>query len=171
MHKAAGPAVSIILAIAFLAWLVVPNVLTARNRSRQKRTMADMRTIATALEARATDVSSYAIAPDAHNENPGTSAEAFATLHRESFADLERALVPTYIKNLPRKDGWGVDFDIRTGHYIGKGKATMYALRSYGSDRRPDGDSYTGRITKAFREDIVYSNGTFFQYPEGSCAQ
>jgi len=167
----AGPAVSVILAIAFLSWIAVPNVLTARNRSRQKRTMADMRTIAAALEARASDVNSYAIVPDAHNENPGTSVEAFTTLHHESFADLERALVPKYIKKLPRKDGWGVDFDIRTGDYIGKGKATMYALRSYGSDRRADGDSYTSRISKAFREDIVFSNGAFFQYPGGSCAQ
>jgi type II secretory pathway pseudopilin PulG len=167
----AGPAVSVILAIAFLSWIAVPNLLTARHRSRQKRTMADMRTIATALEARATDVNSYAFVPDAHNENPGTSVEVFATLHRESFSDLERALVPKYIKKLPRQDGWGVDFDIRTGHYIGKGEATMYALRSYGSDHRPDGDSYAGRTIKAFREDIVYSNGTFFQYPDGTCTE
>jgi type II secretory pathway pseudopilin PulG len=169
MRKAA-PAVIVILAIAFLASLMVPNFLTARNRSRQKRTMADMRTIAAALEARATDVNSYTIVPDAHNENPGKSVEAFATLHHESFSDLERALVPTYIKKLPRKDGWGVDFDIRTGNYTDKG-AALYAVRSYGSDRRPDGDSYTSRTITAFREDVVYSNGSFFQYPEGTCTE
>jgi type II secretory pathway pseudopilin PulG len=167
--RRAGPAVIVILAIALLLSLIVPNFLTARNRSRQKRTMADMRTIATALEARATDMSSYAIVADAYNANPGKSVEKFATLHRESFSDLERALVPTYIKKLPRKDGWGVDFDIRTGHYVGNGKATTYALRSYGSDRRPDGDSYAGRTISTFREDIVYSDGSFFQYPEGVC--
>lgn len=169
MRKAA-PAVTFLLAIAFLASLMIPNILTARNRSRQKRTMADMRTIATVLEARATDMNSYTIAPDAHNENPGKSVKEFATLHHESFADLERALVPTYIKKLPRKDGWGVDFDIRTGNYTEKG-AMLYAVRSYGSDRRPDGDSYAGRTIKAFREDLVYSDGTFIQYPEGSCVQ
>jgi len=169
MHRA-GPAVSVILAIALLSWLVVPNFLNARNRSRQKRTMADMRTIATALEARASDMNSFTIVGDAHNANPGKSVKEFSTLHHESFADLERALVPKYIKKLPRQDGWGVDFDIRTGHYTEKG-ATLYALRSYGSDRRADGDSYAGRTIKAFREDIVYSDGSFFQYPEGSCAE
>jgi general secretion pathway protein G len=170
MRKAAGPVITATVMIALVASFMVPNLLKAMDRSRQKRTMADMRTIATALEARATDLNSYTIVPYARDTSPGKRVEAFATLHRETFSDLEHALVPKYIRELPRQDGWGVDFDIRTGNYNAKGEAMLYALRSYGSDRRAEGDSYAGRPTKTFDEDIVYSLGNFFQYPEGTCS-
>jgi type II secretory pathway pseudopilin PulG len=166
-----GAPVAIVIVVSVVASIIVPNVLTARNRSRQKRTMADMRTIATALEARATDLNSYTVNPAATRANAGKRVEEFGTLHRESFADLERALVPTYIEKLPRKDGWGVDFEIRTGDYNEKGQAMLYALRSYGSDRNPDGDAYEVRVNTAFREDLVYAQGTFVRYPEGLCGQ
>src|ERR1700704_2238101 len=49
----------VVAIIGILAAIAIPNMLTALQRSRQKRTMADMRTIATAWEARATDVNKY----------------------------------------------------------------------------------------------------------------
>ena len=52
----------VVAIIGILAAIAIPNLLTAMQRSRQKRTMADMRTIATGWEARATDVNGYAIA-------------------------------------------------------------------------------------------------------------
>src|SRR5437660_12266334 len=45
----------VVAIIGILAAIAIPNLLTAMQRSKQKRTMADMRTIATAWEARATD--------------------------------------------------------------------------------------------------------------------
>lgn len=59
------PAIAIAVIVAFFSIMIIPNLLTARNRSRQKRTMADVRTIATALEARASDLNSYTIDPAA----------------------------------------------------------------------------------------------------------
>ena len=47
----------VVAIIGILAAIAIPNLLTAMQRSKQKRTMADMRTIATAWEARATDIS------------------------------------------------------------------------------------------------------------------
>ncbi|HYS55984.1 MAG TPA: prepilin-type N-terminal cleavage/methylation domain-containing protein, partial [Thermoanaerobaculia bacterium] len=49
----------VVAIIGILAAIAIPNLLTAMQRSKQKRTMADMRTIATAWEARATDVNRY----------------------------------------------------------------------------------------------------------------
>ena len=46
----------VVAIIGILAAIAIPNLLTAMQRSRQKRSMADMRTNAQALEARATDV-------------------------------------------------------------------------------------------------------------------
>ena len=49
----------VVAIIGILAAIAIPNLLTAMQRSKQKRTMADMRTIATAWEARATDINRY----------------------------------------------------------------------------------------------------------------
>ena len=42
----------VVAIIGILAAIAIPNLLTAMQRSEQKRTMADIRTIATAIEAR-----------------------------------------------------------------------------------------------------------------------
>lgn len=155
-----------VVIVAILAAIATPNLLTARGRSKQKRTMADIRTIATAWEARATDLNSYTVEPDRHSAT-GTDASDFERLHRVIPADLQRVLTPTYIRKLPLKDGWGYDFDFRTGSYKGEA-AQMYALRALGSDGRDDGIPYTGIPIKTFRDDIVFSNGSFTQFPEGT---
>src|SRR5215813_5867250 len=49
----------VVAIIGILAAIAIPNLLTALQRSRQKRSMADMRTISTAWEARATDENKY----------------------------------------------------------------------------------------------------------------
>jgi type II secretory pathway pseudopilin PulG len=144
--------------------IVAPNMWEAMNRRRQQQTLADMRSIATAWEARATDRNSYTIDPDPHDSR-GVDASDFSILHRVSAADLERALVPTYIRKLPRNDAWGNAFEFRTGDYR-NGAAQMYALRSLGSDGRPDLHPYGSRASTDFKSDLVYTNGSFLQYPE-----
>src|SRR3954464_5648987 len=89
----------VVAIIGILAAIAIPNLLTAMQRSKQKRTMADMRTIATAWEARATDVNKYNAA--------GTISAVTACSNSITQADLSGALAPTYIKLLPNKDGWG----------------------------------------------------------------
>src|SRR5215212_5240736 len=69
--------------VGILAAIAIPNLLTAMQRSKQKRSMADIRTIATAVEAYATD----------HNRYPPPG-------------ELESSVVPTYVKSLPKVDGW-----------------------------------------------------------------
>ncbi len=43
----------VVAIIGILAAIAIPNLITAINRSRQKRTISDMRTIATAWESQA----------------------------------------------------------------------------------------------------------------------
>ena len=52
----------VVAIIGILAAIAIPNLLTAMQRSKQKRTMADIRSIATAWEARATDMNNYSAA-------------------------------------------------------------------------------------------------------------
>lgn len=136
----------IVAALAFLAFValyIVPSLLTALNRSRSSRTMADMRAIATAWEARAEATNSYVI---------GT---------RLNSAELARVLEPKYIRKLPRTDGWGSEFVLTAD-------ADTYSIRSFGSDGKPDRDAAPKGPMTHFGDDVVYANGSFVQYPEGA---
>ncbi|HYR28812.1 MAG TPA: prepilin-type N-terminal cleavage/methylation domain-containing protein [Thermoanaerobaculia bacterium] len=141
----------VVAIIGILAAIAIPNLLTAMQRSRQKRTMADIRSIATAWEARATDVNEYTVAgmswPDTAPDFIGGS--------------LSGALQPTYIKLVPAKDGWGTGF---AGGVTADGQA--YSIESYGKNK-VDEDDDQGGPTGTFDADIIFSNGTFVQYPEG----
>jgi general secretion pathway protein G len=146
----------VVAIIGILAAIAIPNLLTAMQRSKQKRTMADMRTIATAWEARATDVNRYNAAGVTL---PTVSVDA---------ATLGNYLSPTYVKTFPQRDGWGNNWNF----WLDKGMATataaqVYAIVSGGKDGTFQGNNPLGGATTAFDCDIVYSNGTFIQYPEG----
>jgi type II secretion system protein G len=145
----------VVAIIGILAAIAIPNLLTAMQRSRQKRTMADMRSIATAWEARATDTNDYGAA--------GASVTWPATTANYVRQTLAAKLAPTYIKTLPEKDGWGTEW--------GAGVSTdlqAYSIESYGKDK-VNGTETAGSVqtTQKFDCDIVFSNGNFVVYPEG----
>jgi general secretion pathway protein G len=153
------PAGLLLALLTLLAWIAVPNFLTARNRSRQKRTMADIRTIATAWEARSTDRDEYTIG----RPRPGTTSQ------RVSTADLARALEPKYVKQMPRADGWGNELQFTMNDVDEHGRAQGYAIRALGSDDRPDRiANMASGATTDFADDIIYSNGSFVRYPESA---
>jgi general secretion pathway protein G len=145
----------VVAIIGILAAIAIPNLLTAMQRSKQKRTMADMRTIATAWEARATDLNKY--------------NAAGLTLPSISIAgqNLSDFLAPTYVKSFPTKDGWGNPWAFYADQAWGSATAAqVYAIVSKGKDGTAQA-SPAGGATTAFDCDIIYSNGTFLQYPEG----
>lgn len=132
--------------LGILAAIAIPNFLTAMQRAKQKRTMADMRTIATALEAYGTD-----------HENEEYPPGEYA-------ASLAPHLQPTYVKALPGVDGW--ETGIRYTPLPGRG----YMIRSAGGDKvfeHESPDEYSRGATSHFDCDIVFVNGEFLQYPEG----
>ncbi len=144
--------------VGALGWIAVLNLVEARNRSFQKRTMADMRTIAQALEARATDTKTYGLIPS--DTRKRVALGDLGPLRRARHSELERALVPKYIKRVPRYDGWKHEFDVRVA-------ANMYAVRSVGNDGRAEGNVYTNTLIQGYERDLVFTDGTFIQYPEG----
>src|SRR2546430_5292522 len=94
------PYTTLFRSIGILAAIAMPNLLTAMQRSKQKRTMADMRTIATAWEARATDMNKYNAAGCSYPTATGKVA----------VTDLDTYCSPTYIKTFPKNDGWGTPY-------------------------------------------------------------
>lgn len=139
----AGAACVILIFIGMLAAIAIPNLLTAMERPKQKRTMAGIRTIATAVD-------SYI------NEN--NKLPEAATLE-----ELRSLLVPKHASTLTAKDGWGNDLRYAP---LPQG----YALGSGGADGKLDQalDEYkVQQGTQDFDCDIVFAYGKFVQYPAG----
>ncbi len=147
----------VIAIIGILAAIAIPNLLNAVQRGKQKRTMSDMRALATAIEAYAVDNNVYPAATC----NAGLYTTTTVTLGLTSFTNL----TPTYIAQPPKVDGWGQFLAYGTD-----GPKQQYILISGGRDKtittNPPGSNACGTTTD-FNSDIVYSNGVFLVYPDG----
>ena len=143
----------VIAIIGILAAIAIPNLLNAVQRGKQKRTMADMRALATAIEAYHVDNGMFptAACPGGVYTTPGSA------LNDNSFSSLS----PTYISTPPARDGWGnfLIYNVNNGQ-------SQYNIISDG--RNGAADATLCGTTTDFNDDIVYSNGTFLQWPDGS---
>lgn len=115
---------------------------TARRDSMQR-----MRAIATAWEARATDINSYTVLNLANGAVPPDV--------------LAGALMPTYIRDMPRTDAWS-----RPLLFEVSGNGMAYTIRSGGDNGQIDLQTPPG-ATSTPGADIVFSNGNFISYPAG----
>jgi prepilin-type N-terminal cleavage/methylation domain-containing protein len=147
----------VIAIIGILAAIAVANYWNALNRGRQKRTMVDQKAVATAWEARATDVGAYSAAGFTFPSQTYTTAQ------------MQTMLTPTYIAAIPLRDGWEVLMDFGADQAIGASTgAVTYAIRSRGRDGTLDtAGAYPEGTTTKFDCDIIFSNGNFISYPEG----
>ena len=145
----------VIAIIGILAAIAIPNLLNAVQRGKQKRSMSDMRTMATAIESYAVDNNFYPTA--------ACPAQAITTGNVLNDTSLS-VLAPTYIANPVRKDGWDHFFKYGTDVTT---NAQAYGLISQGRDGADDG-SILCTTTTNFNNDIVYSNGGFVQFPQGA---
>jgi type II secretion system protein G len=143
----------VIAIIGILAAIAIPNLLNAVQRGKQKRTMADMRVLATAVEAYHVDNSAFPAASCA----TGIFTDSGTALASNSFSNL----TPTYVVSVPRQDGWGNYFVYNVDAALSK-----YNIRSLG--RNTTLDSTACGTTTDFNDDIVFTNGTFVQWPEGA---
>ena len=129
----------VVAIIGIIAAIAVPNLLSAIDRGKQKRTMADLRSIGTAVEQYAIDNAGYPTAGD--------------------MATLEGVIEPTYISTAPLTDGWSRPFTVASVN-------TEYTVCSGGKDGGGCTND-AGGATSAFTDSITFANGQFVQWPEG----
>ena len=137
--------VIVVVIIGIIAAIAIPNLLNAIDRGKQKRTMADLRSMGTAIEEYSIDNNFYPAATD--------------------VSELESTVTPSYIRKLPERDGWGMDIAVDS-------TSTEYTLGSCGKGASScDGStlalSGSGGKTTSFTDHIIFSNGSFVQWPEG----
>ena len=129
----------VVAIIGIIAAIAIPNLLNAIDRGKQKRTMADMRSIGTAVESYAVDNNVYPVATTA--------------------AALQSVVAPIYIKTMPTQDGWNNTFQVAAA-------TNQYTLYSTGKDGA--GSTCTAGTTVTFADEICFINGQFLRYPQGT---
>ena len=148
----------VVAIIGIIAALLIPNFLDALQKAKQKRTVADIRNMGTAMFSWLTD-------------QVGASA-AGATVDMSSYksisvGNLASALVSQYIQDIPSNDGWkgAYSFYLDTANPLAK---TVMAIRSGGRDKVYAAASYTvGSFDPTdYDQDIVWADGFFVRWPQ-----
>jgi type II secretion system protein G len=129
----------VVAIIGIIAAIAIPNLLNAIDRGKQKRTMADLRSIGTAVETYSID----------NNEYPTVATPA----------DLATVLEPTYIRNMPQADGWSNGFFVDAD-------PTTYPLCAGGKDG-DDFTGEGAGATNDFNDGITFVDGQFTLWPVG----
>ena len=110
-------------------WESIELIQTALRKEKALRTGAELRTIATALEAYRRDKGSY--------------------VQADTGSALIDHLAPSYLSSIIRLDAWSRELNY-------KGSATSYRLSSLGPDGKPDTDDdivfENGRLVKGALE-------------------
>lgn len=138
--------VGVIIILGIIAALTIPNLLTAQQRAKQRRTMSDMRSLAVAIETYQVDCAAY---PNCKTIN-----------------ELADVLSPFYIKVTPIVDGWEKPFK-----YELKKEGEGYCLISFGKNGvqdifEPYPEFHQPFSQSDFDQDIILCNGEFISYPE-----
>jgi len=134
----------VVAIIGIIAAIAIPNLLNAIDRGKQKRTMADMRSLGTSVE-------SYAVDNNFYPKGMASIAAAALSTH----------VSPIYIKTVPTTDGWNNAWDVDS-----TGTGSEYTITSPAKDGTQG--TQTGGQTGDFNCDILFANGQFFQWPQGT---
>ncbi len=135
----------VVAIIGIIAAIAIPNLLNAIDRVKQKRTMADIRSVGTAVESYAVEISNYPIYASETDVSGG----------------MENLVEPVYILEVPLVDGWQNNLRYQTD-----ANGNEYTILSIAKDGVKGTNG--GGTTNDFDCDIVFQNGGFFQWPEGT---
>jgi general secretion pathway protein G len=135
----------VVAIIGIIAAIAIPNLLNAIDRGKQKRTMADIRSVGTAVESYAVDYNKYPYNLDGTVE-----------------AVLDDHIQPTYIKKCPLADGW-----TNALYYESDANGGLYSIGSPGKGASAEPVWTVSGPTDEFADDIIFSTGSFTLYPEG----
>ena len=144
----------VVAIIGIVVAISIVNMINAIERARQRRSMADMRSIATAVETYGAD----------NNRFPPSAAFTLPSglaLPSINIGFAGNYLAPTYIKVVPQVDGWNGSF-----LYSVTAEGMDFGIRSYGKDRLPQETPSYGPTTD-FNADIIMVDGVFVQWPAG----
>jgi type II secretion system protein G len=151
----------VIAIIGILAAMIIPNLLDAMQKAKQKKTLADERIVGTAMFAWMTDEIGAAAAGQANTSIDLSKYPPITT------GDLRTLLVPVYIETIPILDGWKTPYD----YYCNVDDLharNVLAVSSGGADGTLDGPVYDveGFDPTDYDQDIIWTDGFFARWPQ-----
>lgn len=148
----------VVAIIGIIAALLIPNFLDALQKAKQKRTVADERSMVTAFVSLVTDLSSAAAAGQAGTYSVGGMTGS-------NPDELSTLLVTRYIPTIPVLDGWKNTYDYWMADSLTAPQ--LFAVRSRGLKGEAESDSYsiTAFTPTDYERDIVWSDQFAVQYP------
>jgi prepilin-type N-terminal cleavage/methylation domain-containing protein len=152
----------VVAIIGIIAAILMPNLLEALNKSKQKRSMTDIRLIGTSWFSWVTDQVSASAA--------GATIQTLDwddLFTDQSFAALETILVPAYAAFVPQKDAWGNEYEY--GATESYNDHIPVGVRSTGAEGLFQSGEYTpgAFVATDFIQDIVWAGGYFVKWPSG----
>lgn len=152
----------VVAIIGLIAAMLIPNLLDAMQKAKQKRTMADIRIVGTAMFSWFTDQVGAAAAGVGN-----TSIDLTSYGSRRGAGDLYTILVPAYIQDIPPKDGWKNPYDYYLNTTDLQGRHVL-AIRSKGADFASAGEQYNVSSFEPtdYAQDIVWADGFMVQWPQ-----
>ncbi len=153
--------------VAVVSALLIPNFLDALQKARQKRTVADIRNVGTAMFAWLTDQVGAASAGQSQTPlEMRLEAIAMGNYSVITIDNLREKLVPVYLTSVPDLDGWSHPYEYRLNSDV-LGKQVL-GIRSPGRDGTWQGDSYTisSFDPTDYDQDLVWVDGFFVRWPQ-----
>ena len=162
----------VVAIIGILAAILIPNLIDALQKAKQKRTVGDMRQTGTAWFSWLTDQVSAAAAGGGSTNQ--WDANQYTQINTSALqAQLHPSATFFYLQTVPVRDGWGGSF------WYGEGSTVLdsnvMAIFSPGRDGTPAAP--TGTITggpfiaSKYDQDIIWADGFFVRYPAGAKVQ
>jgi len=157
----------VVAIIGIIAALLVPNFIDALQKAKQKRTVGDERDWGVAAMSWLTDQLGAAAAGGTNSVNIGSEWSGQNTLQ-----EVTDQLVPRYIQDVPRLDGWKHPFQYDL-NISDPGARRVVLVMSGGRDSTlaADGDP-TGTFSVGsffptdYDQDIIWGDGFFIRWPE-----
>jgi general secretion pathway protein G len=151
----------VIAIIGILAAILIPNLLDAMEKAKQKRTVADMRITGTAMFSWLSDEVGAAAAGAAITS---VDISQYKAIDLSTLRDL---LTPQYIETIQKLDGWKFDYQYFLDPTNPLNQQVM-AIGSGGRDRSTVGGTYSvsGFDPTDYDQDIVWADGFFVRWPQ-----
>lgn len=170
----------VIAIIGIIAAILIPNLLDALQKAKQKRTLADMRNTGTSMMSWLTDQVGAASAGAAADYDASTFEDA---TYEELYGYLHPTSTFFYMQEIPENDGWlnPYGFAINTAALT---NTQVMTICSWGRDKTINtgspppsgpneciaevlvpGTSQGAFVATDYDQDIIWADGYFLKYP------
>ena len=153
----------VVAIIGIIASIIIPNLLDAMLKAKQKRTMSDMRLVGTSWLSWITDQAGAMAA----GQETGPKTFNWSSFEAVTASTLSETLVPQYAAVIPIIDGWGTRYEY--GSTESAAAAIPVGIRSAGGDSEfLDSEYIRGPYPHTqYSEDLVWAGGYFIKWPSG----